>query len=42
MGGAFQQGNPFAAIAPSNDFEKPSNFIIRPSSMNDMDDEQPF
>ncbi len=42
MGGAFQQGNPFAAIAPSQDFEKPSNFIIRPSRMDDMDDEQPF
>lgn len=42
MGGAFQQGNPFAAIAPSQDFEKPSNFIIRPSRMDEMDDEQPF
>lgn len=34
--------NPFAGISPSQDFEKPSNFIIRPSRMDDMDDEQPF
>jgi len=42
MGGAFQQTNPFTSLAPSADFEKPSNFIIRPSRMDDMDDEQPF
>ncbi len=34
--------NPFAGIAPSQDFEKPSNFIIRPSRMDDIDDEPPF
>ena len=34
--------NPFAGIAPSKDFEKPSEFIIRPSRMDDMDDEPPF
>ncbi|MEJ7694116.1 replicative DNA helicase [Daejeonella sp.] len=34
--------NPFAGIAPSQDFEKPSNFIIRPSRMDDMEDEPPF
>jgi len=42
MGGAFQQTNPFTSLAPSTEFEKPSNFIIRPSRMDDMDDEQPF
>jgi replicative DNA helicase len=36
-------GAAFAGINPSQDFEnKQSNFIIRPSSMNDMDDEPPF
>ena len=34
--------NQFAGISPSQDFEKPNNFIIRPSRMDDMDDEQPF
>jgi replicative DNA helicase len=35
--------NAFAGLNPSQDFEKPSNFIIRPSRMDDMDDEQsPF
>jgi replicative DNA helicase len=29
-------------MAPSEDFEKPSNFIIRPSRMDDMDEEAPF
>lgn len=37
-----QKGNPFGAMAPSEDFEKPSNFIIRPSRMDDMDEEAPF
>lgn len=37
-----QVGNPFGAMAPSEDFEKPSNFIIRPSRMDDMDEEAPF
>jgi replicative DNA helicase len=35
-------GSPFAGLTPSQDFEKPNNFIIRPSRMDDMDDEQPF
>ncbi|MBW4891328.1 replicative DNA helicase [Mucilaginibacter sp. HMF5004] len=34
--------SPFAGLAPSQDFEKPSNFIIRPSKMNDIDEEPPF
>src|SRR5579863_993934 len=36
-----QGGNAFAGLNPSPDFEKPSNFIIRPSRMDDLDDE-PF
>jgi replicative DNA helicase len=31
--------NPFGNLAPSVDFDKPSNFIIRPSRMDDLDDE---
>jgi replicative DNA helicase len=44
MDGAFTPGsnNAFAALGPSTDFDKPNNFIIRPSRMDDMDDEQPF
>ena len=38
LGGA----SPFAGMAPSEDFEKPSNFIIRPSRMDEMDEEPPF
>jgi replicative DNA helicase len=34
--------SPFSGLTPSQDFEKPSNFIIRPSKMNDIDDEPPF
>lgn len=34
--------DPFAGITPSSDFDKPNNFIIRPSRMDDMDDEAPF
>jgi replicative DNA helicase len=34
--------SPFAGLNPSQDFEKPSNFIIRPSRMDDIDDEPPF
>lgn len=37
MGGA---PSPFAGLAPSDDFDKPNNFIIRPSKMND--DDPPF
>jgi replicative DNA helicase len=39
---SFSNPNPFAGIAPSKDFEKPSEFIIRPSRMDDLDDEPPF
>lgn len=34
--------NPFTGLTPSQDFEKPSNFIIRPSKMNDIDEDPPF
>jgi replicative DNA helicase len=34
--------SPFAGLNPSPDFDKPSNFIIRPSRMDDIDDEAPF
>ncbi|MBC7745275.1 MAG: replicative DNA helicase [Flavobacterium sp.] len=39
---SFSSSDPFAGISPSQEFEKPSNFIIRPSRMDDMDDEPPF
>ncbi len=32
----------FTGLTPSQDFDKPSNFIIRPSRMDDIDDEPPF
>ena len=35
-------GSAFSGLSPSQDFEKPSNFIIRPSRMDDIDDEPPF
>ncbi|NHA03053.1 replicative DNA helicase [Mucilaginibacter sp. HC2] len=35
-------GSAFSGLAPSQDFEKQSNFIIRPSRMDDIDDEPPF
>jgi replicative DNA helicase len=35
--------NAFSGLAPSQDFDsKQSNFIIRPSRMDDLDDEPPF
>ncbi|TZF83866.1 replicative DNA helicase [Pedobacter sp. BS3] len=34
--------DPFAGMAPSADFDKPNNFIIRPSRMDDIDEEPPF
>lgn len=37
-----ESGNAFSGLSPSNDFEKPNNFIIRPSRMDDIDDEPPF
>ena len=39
---SFPTQSPFANMAPSQDFDKPNNFIIRPSRMDDMDDEAPF
>lgn len=42
MDGFPPAGNAFAGLAPSQDFEKQSNFIIRPSRMDDMEDEPPF
>src|SRR6201985_900675 len=35
-------GSAFTGLNPSTDFDKPSNFIIRPSRMDDIDDEPPF
>ncbi|HVV56627.1 MAG TPA: replicative DNA helicase [Mucilaginibacter sp.] len=35
------QNNALTGLNPSQDFDKPSNFIIRPSRMDDIDDE-PF
>jgi len=42
MDGSFSPGNAFTGLAPSQDFDKQSNFIIRPSRMDEIDDEQPF
>ncbi|MFD0765060.1 replicative DNA helicase [Mucilaginibacter lutimaris] len=40
---ALPANNAFAGLNPSQDFDsKPSNFIIRPSRMDDIDDEPPF
>jgi replicative DNA helicase len=39
---SFTPGSAFTGLNPSQDFDKPSNFIIRPSRMDDMDDEPPF
>lgn len=42
-GGGFETApNAFTGLNPSQDFDKPSNFIIRPSRMDDIDDEPPF
>src|SRR6202000_1550409 len=41
-GGFLLPSNAFSALAPSQDFDKPNNFIIRPSRMDDMEDEAPF
>src|SRR5690606_17688930 len=35
---SFGSAAPFAGMAPSADFDKPENFIIRPSRMDDIDD----
>jgi replicative DNA helicase len=42
MNGFPSPGNAFAGLNPSQDFDKPSNLIIRPSRMDDIDDDQPF
>jgi replicative DNA helicase len=42
MGSFPAPGSAFTGLTPSADFDKPSNFIIRPSRMDDMEDEQPF
>jgi replicative DNA helicase len=34
--------NASAGLKPSAEFEKPNNFIIRPSRMDDLEDEPPF
>jgi len=34
--------SPFGGLTPSTNFDRPSNVIIRPSRMDDMDDEAPF
>jgi replicative DNA helicase len=34
--------NPFASIKSSQDFDMSSNFVIRPSRLDDMEDDQPF
>jgi len=39
---SFDAPSPFAGLNPSQNFDKPSNFIIRPSRMDDMEDEPPF
>ncbi len=38
MDGSFTPANAFSGLAPSSEFEKQSNFIIRPSKMDQMDD----
>ncbi|MBV8390017.1 MAG: replicative DNA helicase, partial [Mucilaginibacter sp.] len=43
MGDFTPQGAAFAGLTPSQDFDKPSNFIIRPSRANEIDDDDaPF
>jgi replicative DNA helicase len=39
MDSGFTLGNPFSDLAPSQDFEKSSDFIIRPSKFDRMDDD---
>ena len=40
--GDFSPASASAGLKPSAEFEKPNNFIIRPSRMDDMEDEAPF
>jgi len=42
LGDFTPQGTAFAGLTPSQDFDKPSNFIIRPSRANEIDDDEPF
>ena len=41
-GTGFGTTDPMAGIAPSQSFEKPNNFIIKPSRMDDIDEEPLF
>ncbi|QKJ29881.1 replicative DNA helicase [Mucilaginibacter mali] len=41
-GGGGGMESPFGGLTPSTNFDRPSNVIIRPSRMDDMDDEAPF
>jgi replicative DNA helicase len=41
-GTGFGATDPMAGIAPSQSFEKPNNFIIKPSRMDDIDEEPLF
>ncbi|WP_129715676.1 replicative DNA helicase [Pedobacter sp. SYP-B3415] len=41
-GGGFGNDSPASGMYPSQDFDKPSNVIIKPSRMDDFDDEPPF
>jgi replicative DNA helicase len=41
-GTGFGTTDPMAGITPSQSFEKPNNFIIKPSRMDDMDEEPLF
>ncbi|GAB3905402.1 replicative DNA helicase [Mucilaginibacter boryungensis] len=42
FGGGGGMDSPFGGLTPSTNFDRPSNVIIRPSRMDDMDDEAPF
>jgi replicative DNA helicase len=40
--GGFNNPDPLAGISPSSNFEKPNNFIIKPSRMDDIDEDPLF
>ncbi len=40
--GGFSNPDPLAGISPSSNFEKPNNFIIKPSRMDDIDEDPLF
>ncbi|MBL4678358.1 MAG: replicative DNA helicase [Mucilaginibacter sp.] len=42
MDGFPPMNSAFSGLTPNQDFDKPNNFIIRPSRMDDMEDEPPF